>query len=87
MAAISGTPGAVHEFVALTTLPAGAELLGPVPEPSSSRDTTHIERMLIRVPRKAGGELATALKQASAQRSARKAPDAVRVELDPQRIA
>jgi primosomal protein N' (replication factor Y) len=87
MAAVSGTPDAVHEFVALATLPAGAELLGPVPEPSASRDSQQLERMLIRVPRKAGGELALALKQAAAQRSARKAPDSVRVELDPQRIA
>jgi primosomal protein N' (replication factor Y) (superfamily II helicase) len=43
--------------------------------------------MLVRVPRRLGGELATALKQAAAQRSARKAPDPVRIELDPQRIA
>ena len=87
MAAVSGTPAAVHEFVRLEELPAGAELLGPVAEPPASRGAEPAERLLIRVPRKAGGELATALKQAAAQRSARKAPETVRVELDPQRIA
>ena len=87
MAAVSGAPAAVHELLELTPLPDGAELLGPVPDPAGSRDGSVVERMLIRVPRRFGGELATALKHAAAQRSARKAPDAVRVELDPQHIA
>jgi primosomal protein N' (replication factor Y) len=87
MAAISGTPAGVHDLLEAATLPTGAELLGPMPDPAGSRDGTPVERMLIRVPRRLGGELATTLKQAAAQRSARKAPDPVRVELDPQRIA
>lgn len=87
MAAVSGAPAAVHELLGDIALPEGAELLGPVPEPTGSRDGTPVERMLVRVPRRYGGELAVALKQAAAQRSARKAPDPVRIQLDPQHIA
>ncbi len=87
MAAVSGVPAAVHELLDDTALPEGAERLGPVPDPAGSRDGTVVERMLVRVPRRYGSELAVALKQASAQRSARKAPDPVRIQLDPQHIA
>ena len=87
MAAVSGAPAAVHELLDDTVLPEGAERLGPVPEPTGSRDGTSVERMLVRVPRRFGAELAAALKQAAAQRSARKAPDPVRIQLDPQHIA
>lgn len=87
MAAVSGAPAAVHELLGDTDLPQGAELLGPVPDPTGSRDGAPVERMLVRVPRRYGGELAVALKQAAAQRSARKAPDPVRIQLDPQHIA
>jgi primosomal protein N' (replication factor Y) (superfamily II helicase) len=87
MAAVSGAPTAVHELLDLALLPDGAELLGPVPDPGGSRDGNAVERMLVRVPRRYGADLATALKHAAAQRSARKTPDAVRVELDPQHIA
>jgi primosomal protein N' (replication factor Y) len=87
MAAVSGAPAAVHELLDGTSLPEGAELLGPVPEPAGSRDGTPVERMLVRVPRRYGNELAAALKQAAAQRSARKAPDPVRIQLDPPHIA
>ena len=58
-------------------LPAGSELLGPVEEPPDSI------RMLVRVPRSAGLLLASALHAAQAGRTARKAPGAVRVQLDP----
>jgi primosomal protein N' (replication factor Y) len=87
MAAVSGSPAAVHELLDLTALPGGAELLGPVPDPAGSRDGSTVERMLVRVPRRYGADLAAALKQSAAQRSARKAPDPVRIELDPQHIA
>jgi primosomal protein N' (replication factor Y) len=83
VAALSGSAVAVHEFVDELTLPVGAEVLGPVPEASGARDSAPAERILIRVPRRAGAELAAALKQGAALRSARKAPDPVRVALDP----
>jgi primosomal protein N' (replication factor Y) len=42
-----------------------------------------IERVLVRVPRRDGTELARALKAAAAGRSARRSADPVRIALDP----
>jgi primosomal protein N' (replication factor Y) len=44
------------------------------------------ERVLVRVPRAAGGELAHQLKTAAAGRSARRSAEPVRIELDPQEL-
>lgn len=77
MAAVTGVPAAVAELLAAAPLPAGAEVIGPVPAGAET------ERMLVRVPRAQGAELATALKVAAAARSARKAPDPVQLVLDP----
>lgn len=76
MAAVDGTAAAVADLLAVASLPATAEVLGPV----GHRDG---ERALVRVPRDAGIDLARALHAASAVRSARKAAESVRVELDP----
>ncbi|WP_344080525.1 primosomal protein N' [Luedemannella helvata] len=77
LASLTGSPAAVAELVGLAQLPAGAELLGPVP----IRDA---ERLLVRVPsRGAGRALASALHQAAGVRSARKAAEAVRIQVDP----
>jgi primosomal protein N' (replication factor Y) len=78
MASVTGTPDSVAELLALAELPDGTETLGPVPV---ERDGT--ERMLLRVRRRDGRALATALHAAAGVRSARKAPDAVRVQVDP----
>ncbi len=75
MAAVDGPPEAVAELVASVELPEGADVLGPVPAGDG-------ERLLVRVPRSQGAELAAALKAAVAGRSARKEP-LLRVELDP----
>ncbi|MGN6472159.1 MAG: primosomal protein N', partial [Mycobacteriales bacterium] len=80
MAALTGSAEAVAELLTSASLPPAAELLGPVPAMDGDPDD---ERMLIRVPRVRGQELATALKAAQATRSARKAPGSVRVEMDP----
>jgi primosomal protein N' (replication factor Y) len=56
-------------------------VLGPVPVGARGRDGQ--ERMLVRVPRRDGVELAERLHQAAAVRSARKAEQPVRIELDP----
>jgi len=77
IASLTGVPNAVHELVGLVQLPEGAELLGPVPAGEGQ------ERMLIRVPRSAGRVLADALHAAAGVRSAKKAPDPVRVQVDP----
>ena len=75
MAAVDGAPAALADLLADLALPDGADVLGPVP--AGDR-----ERVLLRVPRDRGLELAGALRAAAARRSARKA-EPVRVELDP----
>jgi primosomal protein N' (replication factor Y) len=79
MATVEGPPRAVAEFVHDLVLPPGGELLGPVPAKDGD------ERLLLRVARNHGPELATSLKAAQAIRSARKG-EPVRVELDPQTL-
>jgi primosomal protein N' (replication factor Y) len=66
----------------LAQLPKAAEVLGPVPVPVRSGEQP-TERMLVRVPRRDGPALAGALHAAAAIRSARKAGEPVKVELDP----
>jgi primosomal protein N' (replication factor Y) len=82
LAAITGEPAAIADLLATAELPAVADVLGPVAV--ATRDSPDaVERMLVRVPRRDGATLAAALKAASAVRSARKATNTVRVELDP----
>jgi primosomal protein N' (replication factor Y) len=76
MAAVDGSPGALADFLRTATLPGSADVLGPVPHGDG-------ERALVRVPRADGNALAAALKAGLAARSARKAPESVRIELDP----
>lgn len=86
MASLTGAAHAVHELISLADLPGEADLLGPVPVPRPAADRSSegaVERMLIRVPRNSSAALSAALHAAAAVRSARKAPDAVRIELDP----
>jgi primosomal protein N' (replication factor Y) (superfamily II helicase) len=92
MAAITGSSAAIADFVGSAGLPAGAEVLGPVPvEPNGAEpDTGARERALIRIPRADGLALARALHAAQAARSARKdgaGPKSVRVQLDPAEVA
>ena len=85
-ASLTGTPAAVADLLAVARLPASAEPLGPVPAGHPDRQppgTEPAERLLLRVPRPDGLALARALHAAAAVRSARKAPDPVRVQLDP----
>jgi primosomal protein N' (replication factor Y) len=78
VAALTGVPDAVADLVASARLPDGAEVLGPVPLGEDGP-----ERMLVRTPRSAGLALAAALHDAAGVRSARKAPDPVRIQVDP----
>jgi len=84
MASVQGVAHAVAKTVAEIDLPASAEVLGPVPVhvPRATGDEEH-ERALIRVPRGDGKALAAALARVQAQRTARKEPDSIRVQLDP----
>jgi primosomal protein N' (replication factor Y) len=90
MATVTGAPAAVAELLAAAALPADAQVLGPVPVSAPRdrrRDGDQVgsgqERMLIRVGRGSGRALAAALHAAAGVRSARKAPDPVRIQLDP----
>ncbi|GAA1261080.1 primosomal protein N' [Pseudonocardia aurantiaca] len=87
MAAVEGGPAAVAEVLA--EIP-DAEVLGPVeidpPGGAPGAPAELRERALLRVPRAEGKGLAAALHAAQAARSARKAPDPVRVRLDPPEI-
>jgi primosomal protein N' (replication factor Y) (superfamily II helicase) len=93
MAAVTGPPTAIAEFVGSAGLPDQAEVLGPVPaEPgpsanSAEHDPEPQERALIRIPRAGGLALARALHDAQAARSARKDGAVVRVQLDPAEVA
>ncbi len=77
MAAVDGAPAAVAELLAGAELPPSAQVLGPV-ELAGGR-----ERALVRVPRLDGRALAAALAAAHAGRTARKATDPVRIQVDP----
>ncbi len=77
MASLTGTPAAVADLLAAARLPEAAEILGPVPLPEDQ------ERFLVRVPRSSGRALSDALRAASGVRSAKKAPDPVRIQIDP----
>ena len=93
MAAVTGTPAAVEAFLAAAELPGDAEVLGPVPLPSSGpgrpRGTggpppgESWERALLRVPPGSGAALAAALKAAQAGRLARGGAEPVRIRIDP----
>ncbi len=81
MAAVSGPPDAVAEFLRAAELPTEAEVLGPVPLPAPAPGRPrragapppgeHWERALLRVPPGRGAALAAALKVAQAARMAR----------------
>ncbi len=83
MAAVTGRADAVADLIAAAHLPESAELLGPVPVDRPGTDVPDQERLLVRVPRRDGAALAAALHAAAGVRSARKAPDPVRLRLDP----
>ncbi|RZU74804.1 replication restart DNA helicase PriA [Micromonospora kangleipakensis] len=77
MASVTGPAEAVADLLAGARLPDDAEVLGPVPADEGR------ERMLVRVPRARAAALAEALHTAAGQRSARKAADPVRLQVDP----
>jgi primosomal protein N' (replication factor Y) len=83
IAALSGSPAALAEFLEALRLPEDADLLGPVPEPPRPGQDGERERYLVRVPRAEGAALAHALTEVQGVRSARKVTEHVRVQLDP----
>jgi len=85
MAAMTGPAEAVAGFLAETTLPPAAELIGTVPAETGGAAEAGQDRVraLIRIPRSGGLGLAAALRAAQAARTARKETGQVRVQLDP----
>ncbi|GGV10608.1 putative primosomal protein N' [Streptomyces litmocidini] len=93
MAAVTGAPEAVEDFLAAAGLPADAEILGPVPlpvvrpggprRPGDPPPGEQWDRALVRVPPGSGAALATSLKQARAGRLAKGGGDPVRIRVDP----
>jgi primosomal protein N' (replication factor Y) (superfamily II helicase) len=91
LAAVDGSPAAVAALIDTARLPHDAELLGPVELPMGVRRPPGmldgaVERMLVRVPRDVGLELAGALRRATGVLSARHDTDPVRVQIDPLHI-
>ncbi|OHV71497.1 preprotein translocase subunit SecA [Pseudofrankia sp. BMG5.36] len=107
IAAVEGAAPTLRAFLEAATLPAAADVLGPVPLPAPARRVGSAappavaggpglaggsgaggvdgarERLLVRVPRKQGGELADALRAARGVLDARRAAAGLRVQLDP----
>jgi primosomal protein N' (replication factor Y) len=77
MASLTGRPEAVAELLDAARLPEGTEVLGPVPAADDQ------ERMLVRVSRGRAAEMAHALHEAAAVRSAKKSALTVRLQIDP----
>ncbi len=77
MASLTGSRAGVADLLAAAQLPPSADVLGPVAVGAQA------ERVLVRAPRRDAAALAAALASAQGVRSARKAPEPVRVELDP----
>ncbi|MED5815450.1 primosomal protein N' [Mycolicibacterium sp. 050232] len=92
MAAIDGTTEAVVALLDTAQLPDIAETLGPVELPLGARRPpgldadVEVSRMLVRVPRDGGPELAAALRRATAVLSARKDQQPCRIQIDPLHI-
>jgi primosomal protein N' (replication factor Y) (superfamily II helicase) len=87
VAAVTGAAGAVEAFLAGASLPAEAELIGPVALGGTGHDHGGTEpgkvQALIRIPRSGGLALAAALHTAMAERTARKQAGQIRIQLDP----
>lgn len=81
MAAVTGTPSAVADLLAVTRLPEEADVLGPVPLPPLRGQEQ--ERALLRVRPGQGGALAAALKAAQIARVALRGAEPVKVRIDP----
>jgi primosomal protein N' (replication factor Y) (superfamily II helicase) len=84
MAELTGPAPAVTALLDLTRLPEGTQTLGPIEVlPPPGQPSPEQVKVLLRAPRPARAELASALHAAAAVRSARRDPGAVRVRIDP----
>jgi primosomal protein N' (replication factor Y) (superfamily II helicase) len=92
LAAVDGAAAAVAALLEAAQLPEHADVLGPVELPAGARRPSAnsgdeaVSRMLVRVPRNRGLELAAALRRATGVLSARRDQQPVRVQIDPLHI-
>jgi primosomal protein N' (replication factor Y) len=96
IAALDGAADAIAALLEATGLPDAAQLLGPVQLPAGARRppgwsgsgdaSSPVERMLVRVPREQGLDLAAALRRGVGVVSARQDHEPVRVQIDPLQI-
>ncbi|TQK31898.1 primosomal protein N' [Arthrobacter sp. SLBN-53] len=92
LAVLDGVPEAVHALLDAARLPDDAEPLGPVDLPPGARRPpglavdSPVARMLVRVPRSGGLDLAAALRRAVNSLSSRHDHEPVRVQIDPLHI-
>ena len=86
MVSLTGDAETVHRFLSAASLPAAAEVLGPVPAGDSER-SERLERFLVRSPMRDGRAVLAALREAAGVRSAHKDPGTLRVQVDPLEIA
>ncbi|BBX95976.1 putative primosomal protein N' [Mycobacterium lacus] len=92
VATLDGPAGNVTALLEEARLPDGAELLGPVDlppgvrRPAGTPADTRVTRMLVRVRREQGLQLAASLRRGIGVLSARQAHQPVRVQVDPLHI-
>jgi len=88
LAELTGTYAGVTELIALAELPDKAEVLGPneLQEPAPDGEGK-LHRALVRAAAADGRALAAGLKAAQGVRTARSAPDFVRIRIDPVDLA
>jgi primosomal protein N' (replication factor Y) len=83
LATLTGAEADLTEALSALRLPAGAEVLGPVPlAHNDATAAADVRRVVVRVPRAAGAVLSRALVEMQGVRDARKLPT-VRVQVDP----
>jgi primosomal protein N' (replication factor Y) (superfamily II helicase) len=87
VASLTGSAAALAQFLATARLPQAAEVLGPVAVPSRTTGEEAPERLIVRVPRRQGRELAAALHAAAGVRSMHKDAGPVRIQVDPSELA
>ncbi len=87
VASLTGSAAALGQFLAAAQLPGSAEVLGPVAVASRAPGDDATERLIVRVPRTQGRELAAALHAAAGVRSAHKDAGSLRIQIDPSELA
>jgi primosomal protein N' (replication factor Y) (superfamily II helicase) len=87
VASLTGSATALAQFLAAAQLPESAEVLGPVAVASRTPADDGTERLIVRVPRTQGRELAAALHAAAGVRSAHKDAGPLRIQIDPSELA